>query len=128
MKADPVLATFAGWPPPCSPTSLSARAKSTAAAAIRAPWARLLHDATVDTGFDCSRVRTADDEPHAVRQVPDSAEAGDLVVIAADDIETCHAEVQRFKDRTEPLEVTIGDIPNLDHFAPGKPAKQVHPM
>jgi len=49
-------------------------------------------------------------------------------VIAADDIETCHAEVQRFKDRTEPLEVTIGDIPNLDHFAPGKPARQAHPM
>ena len=23
---------------------------------------------------------------------------------------------------------TTGDIPNLDHFAPGKPAKQVHPM
>ena len=90
--------------------------------------ARLLHDAIVDAGFDCSRVRIADDEPHAVRQVLDSAESGDLVVIAADDIETCHAEVQRFKDRTEPLEVTIGDIPNLDHFAPGEPAKPAHPM
>ena len=75
-----------------------------------------------------ARVRIAADEPHAVRQVLDSAEAGDLVVIAADDIETCHAEVQRFKDRTEPLEVTIGDIPNLDHFAPGEAAKQAHPM
>ncbi len=50
------------------------------------------------------------------------------MVIAADDIETCHAEVQRFKDREEPLEVTIVDIPNLDHFAPGSPQEEAHPM
>ena len=47
--------------------------------------ARLLHDASVDAGFDTDRVRIADDEPHAVRQVLDSAEAGDLVVITADE-------------------------------------------
>ncbi len=73
-------------------------------------------------------MRVADNEPHAVRQVLDRARPGDLVVIAADDIETCHAEVQRFKDREEPLEVTIVDIPNLDHFAPGSPQEEAHPM
>ncbi len=90
--------------------------------------ARLLHDAIIEAGFDADRVRVADNEPHAVRQVLDRARPGDLVVIAADDIETCHAEVQRFKDREEPLEVTIVDIPNLDHFAPGSPQEEVHPM
>ena len=29
------------------------------------------------------------------------------LVIVADDIERCHAEVERFKDRQEPLEVTV---------------------
>ncbi len=85
--------------------------------------ARLLRDSIIEAG-----VRVADTEPHAVRQVLDRARPGDLVVIAADDIETCHAEVQRFKDREEPLEVTIVDIPNLDHFAPGSPQEEVHPM
>ena len=90
--------------------------------------AQLLHDAIVAAGFDAERVRIADDEPHAVRQVLDRARAGDLVVIAADDVESCHEEVQRFKNREEPIEVSIVDIPNLDHFAPGLPKEETHPM
>jgi cyanophycin synthetase len=88
--------------------------------------AQILHQAILDTGFDGDRVRVATDEPHAVRQVLDMARAGDLVVIIADDIERCHAEVQRFKDREEPLEVTIADIPNVDHYDAGRPEPARH--
>ncbi len=80
---------------------------------------RLLYEAIVDTGFDCSRVRIAADEPHAVRQVLETARSGDLVVIIADDIDRCHAEVERFKAREEPMEVTIADIPNVVHYDEG---------
>ena len=48
-----------------------------------------------------------------------SAARGDLVVIVADDIDRCHEEVQRFKDRREPLEITIADIPNVEHYDQG---------
>ncbi|MHC5027687.1 MAG: cyanophycin synthetase [Planctomycetota bacterium] len=88
----------------------------------------LLLESILEAGFDPDHVRVADDEPHAVRQVLDRARSGDLVVIAADDIEMCHDEVQRFKEREEPLDVTIVDIPNLDHFAPGLPQEETHPM
>ena len=73
-----------------------------------------------------ARVRIAADEPHAVRQVLEAAERGDLVVIVADDIERCHAEVQRFKERAEPLEVTTADIPNVEHYDEGIPEAARH--
>ena len=81
--------------------------------------AKLLQRAILDTGFPAEKVRIADDEPHAVRQVLETARPGDLVVIIADDIDRCHAEVERFKEREEPLQVTIADIPNVDHYDQG---------
>ena len=78
--------------------------------------AEILHKSILATGFDPNRVRIADDEPHAVRQVLDKAESGDLVVIVADDIQKCHEEVKRFKERAESLDVGTDDIPNLDRY------------
>ena len=81
--------------------------------------AELLQRAILDSNFPPEHVRIAADEPHAVRQVLETARAGDLVVIIADDIDRCHAEVERFKEREEPLPVTIADIPNVDHYDQG---------
>ncbi len=77
-------------------------------------------------GRSTARGRVAADEPHAVRQVLETAERGDLVVIVADDIDRCHDEVQRFKDRQEPLEITIADIPNVEHYDAGAPEPARH--
>ena len=81
--------------------------------------ADLLQRAILEAGFPTERVRIAADEPHAVRQVLETARSGDLVVIVADDIDRCHAEVERFKEREEPLEVTTADIPNVDRYDQG---------
>ncbi len=81
--------------------------------------AELLHHAILEAGFPRENVRVAADEPHAVRQVLATARPGDLVVIVADDIDRCHAEVEQFKELEEPLEVTIADIPNVHHYDEG---------
>ncbi len=81
--------------------------------------AEMLHTAILNAGFPPDKARIASDEPHAVRQVLEAAESGDLVVIIADDIDRCHEEVERFKERKEPLKVTTGDIPNIEHYDEG---------
>ena len=88
--------------------------------------ADLLQGAILDAGFPAEHVRVANDEPHAVRQVLEAAHGGDLVVIIADDVDRCHEEVERFKDRAEPLEVTPADIPNVERYDQGSPEPARH--
>ncbi len=60
---------------------------------------------------------------------PAAGELGGLIAQLVRDYRAENSdEVQRFKNREEPLEVTTVDIPNLDHFAPGSPQEEVHPM